>query len=70
MLCAMVACGNKSIRNKSKFYYRLPKVLTHQESKTYELSKSRRDEWLARIRKEDITPRQYSDIRVFRSFFW
>ena len=66
----MVACGNKSIINKSKSYYRLPKVLTHQGSKTYELSKRRRDEWLARIRREDITPKQYSDIRVCSDHFF
>ena len=62
----MVACGNRSTRDKDKSYFRLPKVITHQRSKTYELSKRRRDEWLAR---EDITPKQYPDIRVCSDHF-
>ena len=69
VLCAMAACGNRSTRDKSKSYFRLPKVVTHQGDKTFELSKRRRDEWLARIRREDITPKQHPDIRVCSDHF-
>ncbi len=51
VLCAMASCGNRSTRDKSKSYFRLPKVVTHQGDKTFELSKRRRDEWLAREEK-------------------
>ena len=69
VLCAMVACGNRSTRDKDKSYFRLPKVITDQGSKTYELSKRRRDEWLAKMKREDITPKQYPDIRVCSDHF-
>ncbi len=65
----MASCGNRSTRDKSKSYFRLPKVVTHQGDKTFELSKRRRDEWLARIRREDITPKQHPDICVCSDHF-
>ena len=69
VLCNMATCGNRSTRDKDKSYFRLPKGITHQGSKTYELSKRRRDEWLPKIKREYITPKQYPDIQVCSDHF-
>ena len=70
VLCAWLPAGNRSTtRNKEKSYFRLLKVITHQGSKTYELSKRRRGEWLAKIKREDITPKQYPGIWVCSDHF-
>ncbi len=70
VLCAILLGGNRSTRDKDKSYYRLPAVISHQGSKTCELSKRRRDEWLVRIRREDITSKQYPEILVCSDHFF
>ena len=69
VLCAMIGCGNRSQRDKEKSYYRLPSVISLQGSKTYDLSKKRREEWLARIKREDIKKDQFGNIRVCSDHF-
>ena len=64
----MVSCGNRSQRDK-KSYFGLPRIITHQGTKTHELSKKRQAEWLVRIRREDITPNQYVSICVCSDHF-
>ena len=60
--CAAVGCGNRLDRDKGvRFFFRLPSVITHQ---THDLTKKRRDLWLARIHREDLGPEKYSYTRV------
>lgn len=69
MICAMVNCGNRSKRDKDKRFYRLPSVITHQGEQTLELSRRRQQEWLARIKRADLKPEQYSNTRVCSDHF-
>ncbi len=69
VLCAMVGCGNRSQRDKEKSYYRLPSVISTQGSKTFDLSKKRQAEWLAKIKREDIKKDQYGNVRVCSDHF-
>jgi len=57
--CAIVGCSNRADRDKTKSFYRLPSIISHQGEKTYELSKERRAVWLARIKREDLQPENY-----------
>ena len=63
VLCAMIGCGNRSQKDKEKSYYRLPSVISLQ-GKTYDLSKKSQEEWLARIKRQDLKKDQFGNIRV------
>ena len=67
--CAVVGCGNRSDREKGTRFFRLPSVITHQGEKTNDLSKKRRDLWLARIHREDLGPEKYPYTRVCSRHF-
>ena len=69
VICAIIGCGNRSKRDKNKSFFRLPSVLTNQGSETESLSKKRQDAWLARIKREDISPEQYYNVRVCSDHF-
>ena len=63
--CAVVGCANRSDREMGLRFFRLPSVITHQGEKTHDLSKKRRDLWLARIHREDVEPEKYPYTRAF-----
>ena len=67
--CAMIGCGNRGDRDKDKRFYRLPAVVNHQGEQTRELSQKRRDTWVARIRRQDIKPKNYPYTRVCSDHF-
>ena len=69
VICAIVGCGNRSNRDKGKGFYRLPKVIKHQGDQTESLSRKRQSLWLARIKREDVSPEQYSNIIVCGDHF-
>ncbi len=69
VICAIVGCGNRSGRDREKSFYRLPSVIHHQGLKTECLSRKRRDTWLAKIKREDVVPEQYYNIRVCSDHF-
>ena len=69
VICAVLKCGNRSGRNKDKRFFRLPSVITHQGEKALELSGRRQLEWLARIKRKNIRPEQYSNTRVCSDHF-
>ena len=69
VICAIVGCGNRSVRDRGTSFYRLPSIINHQGAKTESLSRKRRDAWLAKIRREDIVPEQYYNIRVCSDHF-
>ena len=67
--CAVVGCSNRADRDKSKSYYILPSVITHQGEKTFQLSKKRQATWLARIKRDDLRPENYPYTRVCSDHF-
>ena len=67
--CAVVGCANKAKKGDGRSFFRLPAVVTHLCSEDYELSKRRRDAWIARIRREDLKPESYRNVRVCSNHF-
>ena len=65
----MGPCGNRSGRDKEKRLFRLPTVSVDREEQTLELSKPRQDIWLARIKREDLEPSRYNNVRVCSDHF-
>ena len=68
-VCAVVGCANRSDREKGVRFFCLPSVITHQGEKTHDLSKKRRDLWLARIHREDLEPEKYPYTRICSRHF-
>lgn len=69
VICAVLKCGNRSGRDKDKRFFRLPSVISHQGEKSLEISQQRQLEWLARIKRKDLPPEQYSNTRVCSDHF-
>ncbi len=69
VLCAVVNCSNRNTRDKEKRFFRLPAVVSHQGERTLQLSKERRETWLARIKREDLKPNQYEYLQVCSDHF-
>lgn len=69
VICAVLVCGNRSKRDKGKRFFRLPTVLEHQGGQTKALSEKRQGIWLSRIRREDVKPEQYYNVRVCGDHF-
>ena len=67
--CAIVGCANRGDRDKGKSFYRLPAVIHNQGAATEELSKKRRDLWLSRISRSDISKSTLPCIRVCSDHF-
>ena len=55
MLCAVLGCSNNSTRDKDVSYFCIPAVLRHTDQRDLELSTKRRDGFLARINRADLT---------------
>ena len=51
--CAVFGCGKRGDRDKGTSFYRLPAIITHQGEQTKELSKKRKCEWQAAIKRQD-----------------
>ena len=60
---------SRTQRDKEKSFYRLPSILIHQGTQTESLSRERQQAWLAKIKREDILPEQYYNIRVCSDHF-
>ena len=69
VICAMVGCGNRSNRDKGKSFFRLPSVITNQDTETKLLTRRRQKTWFSKIKRADITPKQYYNIRVCSDHF-
>ena len=54
--CAVVGCSNRADKHKGIGFYRLPAIISHQGSQTYELTCKRRDLWLSRLHRDDLVP--------------
>lgn len=69
MFCAIIGCGNRGMRDKSKSFYCLPAIIECEGEKTRELSENRRRCWLAAINRADIKPENYPYLRVCSDHF-
>jgi len=67
--CAIVGCSNRIGRDKGKSFFRLPKVITHQGEETKKLSEERRNTWLARISRADLSTEKQKNTRVCSDHF-
>jgi len=64
-----IKCGSRSGRDKTKRFFRLPSVITHQGERALDLSRRRQLEWLARIKRKNVRPEQYLNTRVCSDHF-
>ena len=51
-------------RDKGKSFFRLPKVITHQSEETKTLSEERRNTWLARISRADLSTEKQKNTKM------
>ena len=64
MLCIVIGCSKRSGRDKDVSFYRIPKVITHKGKCDYELSKKRRDGFIAAIFREGLTEKVLESDRI------
>jgi len=69
VICAVVGCSNRSDRDKGVSFFRIPKVIICRSQRELELTKKRRDGYLAAVSREDITDRGIANIRVCSRHF-
>ena len=55
VLCVVLGCHNRSGRDKGISFFRIPVVITHRGPQDLELSKKRRNGFIAAISRENIT---------------
>ena len=55
VLCAIVGCGTRSVRDKGVSMARIPSVITSQGEEVRKLSEERRNKWISAISREDLT---------------
>ena len=67
--CAVVGCYNRSSRESSKKFFRLPAIVSHQGKETRVLSDKRRAVWLSRLRRVDLKEAQYPNARICSDHF-
>ena len=62
--CSVVGCTKRTrtCGDKEKVLFVIPAVLWNQGDETKELSKKRRDEWIARINRKNWTPSRHSRV--------
>ena len=53
VLCVVIGCSKQSGRGVS--FYRIPKIISHRGQRDYELSKKRRNSFLAVLSMDDLT---------------
>ena len=67
--CAVVGCSNRSSRESSKKFFRLPAVVSHQGKETRVLSEKRRADWLSGLCQADLKESQYPSILICSDHF-
>lgn len=69
LTCIVVGCGSRANRDNVSFYS-VPAILNHKYLKyKNELSKKRRDLWIAAIKREDLTDSIIKNERVCSKHF-
>lgn len=69
VLCVAIGCSKRSGRDKDVSFYRIPKVVTHRGQRDYELTKKRRDGFLAAISREGLTQKVLANDRICSRHF-
>ena len=69
VLCVVLGCYNCSCRDKGISFFRIPAVITHRGPQDLELSKKRRNGFIAAISRENITETILSNDRVCSKHF-
>ena len=62
--CAVFNCSNCAVREKNKSNYRFPSIVKNNGKEGSELSKVRREKWLAQIFRKDLTERKPERTRM------
>ena len=55
VLCLFVDCQARSGRDKDVSFFRVPSIITNHEEETEERSIERRMQWIAAMRRDDLT---------------
>ena len=69
VLCVVIGCSNRSGRDKGVSFYRIPKIITHRGQRDYELTKKRRDGFLAAISRDGLTEKVLMHDRICSRHF-
>ena len=69
VLCIVVGCLNRSGRDKDVSFHRIPKIITGKGLKKEQLSKRRRDGFIAAILREGLTEKILSNDRICSRHF-
>ena len=64
VLCIVLGCSKRSGRDKDVSFYRIPKVITGRGKQEYELSKKRRDGYLAAISRDNLREKILENDRI------
>lgn len=67
--CAVYECSNRCNREKDRNYFRLPAIITRSNDEKQALSKERRTNWRARIRRDDLSSKPSDFVRVCSDHF-
>lgn len=66
--CIVVNCTNRAGRDENRFF-RIPAIITNQDSRTQELTETRRRSWFAAIRRQGLEDKQLQHMRVCNDHF-
>ena len=66
VICVLVGCSKHSDRDKDVTFHRIPAVLKHLNERDLDLSKRRRDGYIAAISREDIDHTALESIEFVR----
>ena len=69
VLCIVVGCSSRSGRDKDVSFFRIPVVRRGRSDRELQLSKARRDGYLAAISREDMTESKLKNERICSKHF-
>jgi len=69
VLCVVIGCSKRSGRDRDVSFYRIPRIISHRGQRDYELSKKRRNGFLAAISRDDLTEKVLQNDRICSRHF-
>ena len=69
VLCVVVGCSNRSVRDKDISFYRIPAVYDKEGKEDCALRKRRRDRFLSAISRKDIDVNELHKYRICSRHF-
>ena len=67
--CAVFGCANRSKRDKDERFFRLPSVKPSVGQEIKSAQENRGNEWLKRIKRQDLTPGKFERARICSDHF-